>query len=274
MMKEALQYVFGEAAESARAKTELRKIHVDDGRVQIFHNPQTGQIQEVWNPNPPIVNHADSLQSLVDQVGSYSVSGQTETVRVYVNSGQVVAVLDEKSRREDYIKLALNQHDAMTQLGRLRNQNLDHGELLELLRHDFRDCISEPSDLESKVRTIKFSAQRQSDHDNQLNRVDAVGESVRREVVGAGDLPEVVDLSFAMFPCLSQEINDSSDLVSVQCSFSLDLKPEKFRLRALPGQLDLAKQRGLDAVAGRLRELIAEHDDIGDVPVFIGTPAN
>jgi hypothetical protein len=111
------------------------------------------------------------------------------------------------------------------------------------------------------VRSIKFRTSEAGASTIQQGN-ESLGRTIEAEVTGAGDIPESVLVSCAVF----SNPGEREKTFTVGCDLEIVPAEKKFRFRPIPDEIE----RVTDAALAGIRDRIA--DTLQDIAVFYGSP--
>lgn len=264
MLKEAIEFVFNRGVEEIKAAKAQKFDVPGDGRmVLIEHN---GQLTERPVP-PPLRRHTvDSVDDLIAAVKRWGLGnidvGDDDGV-LWISEERIVLVTNDSDRRET-VTLPLVHSSVFAKVKSLSDHNtarMDQPTLIRLLRRDFRhaDGVAE---LLAAVRKIKFRQLEQGYSDVQHGN-ESMGNAIEAEVSGAGDIADTLIVPVNVF---SNPGEREFRLWTVGLDLEIDAKSQRFILRPMPDEVELAVSLALESIRERLTKALPE------TPVFFGTP--
>lgn len=217
-----------------------------------------GSITEYTTATPPRSHRLTTIPSFAAAFASYGSKASS----VFVCLTDVVAVLDDEAYRQSRLTLPVAPSPVFQTVANMTGP-ASQKQLLGILRHDLRPCDIAPDTLEVAVANLRWEF-----HDVTESAIGTVkstmGRNVNAEVKGEGAIPLEITITFHPFPALAEQIET---LVSVDCSVSIDAEAKAITVRALPGQIDLAKAAAVES----LRACIAKAINDDGSRVFSGT---
>lgn len=174
---------------------------------------------------------------------------------VFCGRGQVVALLDEESDRQERlsVKLPLSAEFERLVTARATRAVFDQRGFISLLRIDLAGCIEEG--VIRTFRNLKFS------RDDEGNSVieharEQMGRTVKRELAadGADEIPE--DITVCV--CVYRDMADGVHRMDVECAVQLDIEDGTFCLIPLAGVLESAQQETDAMILKDLREVLGD----------------
>lgn len=254
MLKEALQYMneLGKSAAPTIVETSREPNHV------YFIRRGNGELEKVSASERPEAHTALSLQAITDKAIEYAPDAE-----VWYSPTEIVAVVG--AAHPGTVKLALVPSDQYTRLAELKRtkQAMTQIELVRDLRTTFRDSLALCGDLAESVRRVNFKATSTTQGEVGHGKA-SLGREITGEVTGLKTIPEYVTFDFPAYA--------NPAFRTVRCQVECALEPDAtngcFRLMPLPGQLEVAAETALQALADQLKE---ELTDSG-VAIFFGKP--
>jgi hypothetical protein len=252
MIEEALTKILEQNAEVMNAK--ILRIPGDD---RMCYIDQDGEVTAVEIPPPNRQSHVASVDDLCAAVKAY---GKPNEASIWINTGEVVAVLDDTDRRER-VTMHLRKNAAYAKLLYLAsNPTISQGELINLLRMELRDISCRTTLLEA-VRKIKFSSFTEGHSDLGQGR-ESLGKSIENKVSGASELPEDLLITTPMF----DNPGERDESFTIELLFEVMASDSKFRIKPVPASLENAADNALQKIRSEIVE------QLEGVRVFFGTP--
>lgn len=250
MIKEALDFLSTMFTKASSAK----KLDVPgDGRKVFFD--QNGTVA-AFDVTPGLRKH--TVNSVVDLIEA--AKRWNDAPVIWLAADKVVLVTDDGDRR-DSVTLPLVKSAAFETLLKLADKPVvDQQQLIRILRIDLQGTINR-ANLLTAIRSIKFKTT-DSGHANVQQGNESMGRLIEAEVTGAGDLPETVAVSCAIY----SNHGEREKTYTVNCDLEVIASEKKFRFHPLPDEIE----RVTDAALTNIEAQIAEA--LKDVPVFMGTP--
>lgn len=251
MIAEALEALAKMATEAVKPQSVV----LDKDPRRVFVN--TGNKLEEVKLNPaPRAHGVESLQDLIAAANNWGTAGV-----VWHNHSKVVLVVND-SERYDTVTFSLLESHAFKKLLELDRKQMRIGQrdFIQLLRHDLAGKV--PDDLLPKVRKIEATSSGKGVSEIQHGRERGTRE-FQAEIVGATNIPEVVDASVTVY----QNVPELPRF-GVRLSLDITLPPQAvdFLMQPLPDEL----ANIMRASQSELHELLTE--GVGGIPVFFGTP--
>lgn len=250
MIQEALEFLRDRFSEAEAARLvnipgDGRKAYVD----------QAGKVTPYDVTSPLREHRVNSVADLIAAAGKWNTSPV-----VWINGDAVVLVPDDADRR-DSVTLKLSKSAAFAKLICL-NQSpvLDQQALVRVLRIDLQGTINRVA-LLTAVRNIKFRVSDSGASSIQQGN-ESLGRTIEAEVTGAGDIPESVVVSCAVFA----NPGERELTFTVGCDLEIVPADKKFRFRPIPDEIE----RVTDAALQGIRERI--EGELKGVAVFFGSP--
>lgn len=224
----------------------------EPGHIYYVANGEDGWERVEAEPQPR-KHTTTSLETLVaiakEQMASYQEPQDPEEpargpVVFWVSRNGVVCLLDDQTRR-DRVDFSLHLSKQMELLGQLEGRQnwMSQTDFVRLLRISLAGTLVSP-ELLTAVRRVKFrqavSGERVVEHGK-----SSLGRSIESELTGSGILPEEVRLCVRIW-------DELPEMSTINCALEIDSATEKFFLVPLPGELELAIQRGEASVYARL----------------------
>jgi hypothetical protein len=251
MIKEALEYLMGNAAE------RLKPIPIETGDIAVKTLAINGDVVKVPLAAKPRNHKLLSLDDLVSLV--QNVDGEDHLSAVFFNEDSVTSVLDYTDYRLNFATFNLKHSDQWLTVQGL-SAWMDHKAFVRLLRISLRGCY-DPAVLLDPVRSIKMEngSVVKSDIGRQK---ESLGRSITGQVLAEKELPEEVDLELPIYKSPGE-----NDLYTIRCSVEVDpMRTDAFRLMPMPDELDRAQHRAMASIRKRLVAALPK------VPVFYGAP--
>ena len=254
MLREALEYVFGQAKERAFvASAKLVSLPSDGRTVTLEHN---GVLIDRVVP-PALRSHSvDSVADLIEAAKRWK-----DDPVIWINEHGVVLVTDDKDRRES-VTLPLVHSAIYNVVAKLAtNGAIEQSVLVRYLRREFRKS-PDAATLLAAVRKIKFKNYSDGfstvEHGN-----ESLGRTIENEVTGAADIPEMMTVPCAVF----SNPGESAIEFTIGMDLEIDAKNQKFVLKPMPDELEVAVASALSGIQSRIRGALDSK-----VPVFFGRP--
>lgn len=253
MLREALQYLFGEAVATADAKAALKEKVTEvpfpsDGRTKTFlHNG------ELIEKDVPADLRAHSVDSVADIVAA-AQRWKTKNI-IFISGREVVLVLDDDDRRET-VTMDLKQTALFETLAKLNESpKMDQTQLIRLLRRDLRKA-TEAEKILPLVRNIKFKQHTEGSSFVQHGS-ESLGRTIENEVLGIdkdNPLPSLIVVNTSVYQ------NPGEEVFSLGIGLDLEIltTEQKFVLKPMPGDLEAAIEGAKGSIRKRLVEQLKE----------------
>lgn len=250
MLKEALEFL-GKTFDKSQAAKLLSV--PGDGRVAYVD--QGGKLSEIAVA-PPVRRH--NVKSVDDLIKAAKTWNKKPVV--WVSGSDVVLVPDDDDRR-DMATLELVRSAAFGKLCFLaKSPDVSQADLIRTIRVDLQGTIGR-ADLLTAIRSIKFRQSTAGTSTVQHGN-ESLGRTIEAEVSGAGNIPESVIVSCAVF----SNPGEREKTFTVGCDLEIVPQHSAFRFRPIPDELE----RVTDAAIAGIRQRI--EDELDGVAVFFGSP--
>ena len=252
-LQETVAFVYDKANELSKANADQARplAWLNTPREQFYeHN---GKIES--KPIPPSLrNH--NVRTVADLIQAGKRWGKGGVI--WLSSQFAMLAIDDNDRRES-VTLALQKSVVFQKLEALEKGGVyDQASIIALLRREFRHS-PEATTLLTAVRKIKFSLSTAGYSDVQHGN-ESLGRIIENEITGAENIAELITVPGSVYT------NPGEDVAKFNVGLTLDLdaKNQKFLIRPLPDELEVAQQAALQSVRERLSK------GLSDVPVFLG----
>jgi hypothetical protein len=216
------------------------------------------QVKIALDP-PPREHIVNSLEDFIAIATHFD--GITESVVVWHDLDEVVAVLDDGDHRQETVMFELKSSDQYVKLVEINNRKFDQKSFIRLLRIDLAGCLPVMTLLDP-VRhvTIENGTLTQSAVEKQRESIDR---TVKAQVRAKVELPEEVTLSVPIYKTRGEDAPYPFRMfVEVE---PMDSQP--FRLTAYPNEHERVLGLHLADMAARLKAGLPD-----TVRVYHGTP--
>lgn len=253
MLQEALEFVYSKADEVAEAEAHRARAldWLSTPRELAFeHN---GEIKKQAIPASLRGHTVRTVADLIQAGNRWKKNGV-----IWLSSQLAILSIDDEDRR-DTVTLPLSKSVVFQKLESLeKGGTLDQAGIIALLRREFRHS-PEATTLLTAVRKIKFSLSTAGYSDVQHGN-ESLGRTIENEITGAENIAELITVPGSVYT------NPGEDVCKFMVGLTLDLdaKNQKFLIRPLPDELEVAQQVALQSVRERLEK------GLPDVPVFFG----
>lgn len=250
MIQEALEFLYDKFSDAEEARLlqipgDGRKVFVDQG----------GKLTPM-DVAPAVRSHKVNS---VDDLTNAAHKWNTAPV-VWIGSDAIVLIPDDGDRR-DRVTLNLCKSAAFQRLICLDKQPLlDQQSLIRTLRIDLQGTVSR-NELLTAIRSIKFRTTEGGASTIQQGN-ESLGHTIEAEVTGAGDIPESVIVSCAVF-CNPGEREKK---FQVGCDLEIVPAEKKFRFRPIPDEIERVTDAALEDIRQRIE------GELDGVSVFYGSP--
>jgi len=238
MLSEAIN-TFRRIVDEAKS-VELLQVDPNDPRTTYIR--RADGIVETIDRLPPARKHTlgtlDSLEAAIERYG-------TPRSTLWVAFEKVVVVLDDTpdDHRLERLTLPLLASEAFRLLGDgPKNQKA----FVTWLRQQVEPIADlDPTGVRQLVSELRFST---TDDLSGSVQADAtrLGREVQQRVTAADRIPERINVEFAPYPGLDEELGEFR--VTVSCSLNVDLDNRTLHLRPDEGQIEAAKLEAMGAV--------------------------
>lgn len=255
MIKEALQYLSSLYVDATKPVT----LNLDTGehctRVSIG-----GTIHTFEHNSPPVSAIIDDIDSLEDAMRRFCSDDSLESATVWVMPNLVLVQLD--GGRNDFREHRLSFIPGLNRNLRSieTHTRFTHLELLDFLKFNLQDVSFEES-FQLAISNLKFTTTDEQTVTRQGNS-DAMGASIRSELLCLRDMPELVSFSMPAYP--SMEFMGCT--LEIHCSVKIDTKERQILMQPLPGQIEQAKRKA----AAALFSVVS--DFTNEATVLLGQP--
>lgn len=250
MIEEALSYLY----DKFTAAQNARLLNVP-GSGRVAYVDQGGKLTPI-EVTPPLRNH--NVSSVDDLIEAAKLWKNSPVVWI---SGDAVVLLPDDSDRRDRVTMKLVKSAAFSKLCMLaKAPQISQADLVRMIRVDLQGTVNRAA-LLTAIRQIKFrqstTGQASIQHGN-----ESMGKTIEAEVTGAGDLPETVVVSCAVFSNPGEREKTST----VGCDLEIVVSDASFLFRPIPDEIE----RVTDAALEDIRERI--ESGLDGASVFFGSP--
>jgi hypothetical protein len=242
MLKEAIEYVVGEARDSQAAKVFTAPQEPEG--VYYLQKPD-GTVEKVTADAPLIRHTAADLSAVVE----FAADGS----EIWYSREKVVCVIDRDSRRES-VTLTLELSPQLKELQKLEAnpRNLDQRQIVYLLRTTFRRCLGRAGNLLDVLRSIRFNSQAAGEGVVQHGKA-SIGKTLKQEITGTDNLPEYFVLEVPVFTNASL-----AQVFPVECALEPDAATQSFKIIPLPNEIEGAVAGGERMIAQLLSAALGD----------------
>jgi hypothetical protein len=254
MLEELFRAVSAQALEAATPKI-VKPPAEPDHRYLVIQGSTVSRMEAVPHPREHCLG---TLASLLEAIKHYE-NDEGGVVVWYDRTGVTVHLNDET--RRDLLQMGLPYAKPLQVLLSLqeKTQPMQQKPFVLLLRTTFATCCS--PGVVDLFKKIKFRQGVQQDSVISHGKA-SLGKSVEMELTGTKDLPEYLSFDVRVWE------SGFTSTQRVECALEIDAAAETFSLIPLPGQIEGAIQKAMEALGVAL----AEGLEGVDVPVFCGSP--
>ncbi len=251
MLKDAFQYLIevGKSQADVVVKPSPEPAHV------YFLRQPDGKLVRQHAEVHPFVHRAESLQPIADMA--------TIDDQIWYSHAAVVLKMGEDLRDRAVLELHASDQYKLLKSWKERKPALSQAELIRELRITLRDSLSQCGELVEILRRVRFNASATIEAEVGHGKA-SLGKAITGEVTGLKVIPEYV--TFAIPVYANQCFRGIRE--PVECALEPDAATGTFRVIPLPGQLELAIDRGLTEIASQ----IVGRLDGKKVPLYHGEP--
>src|SRR3990167_1663793 len=258
MLEQAITACLHAGEQLANAQHEakgIREIKFLSNRDQIAYE-LAGEVNYQDVPVPERSHAVDSVSDLIAASKRWNVDPV-----IWISSAAVTLVINDKSDREDRVRLALKHGAIFSVVAALAQKpKLSQEGLILLLRTTLRGAVNQPAIL-AAVRKVKFRISKTGHSDLQHGN-ESLGHEIESEVTGAEGIPDGLTISMPVF------CNPGEEAKRYSLALTLDIivKDQTFALRPQEDEL----QHVLVEATESIRKEIVEA--LPGVPVLFGSP--
>ena len=252
MLREALQFLT-DLGQKAKQPTILQ-IPGQDDVVYVAHN------NELTHYDVP-AEHRDHDVALLESLFSLALKFNGEGAPCFwVSHEKVVLVIDDEIRR-DFATFHVLHSEPFKWLAEGGDDEMQHRELIRVLRVLFRGCLDAHPGLLEVIRNMKFRNSSDGLSEIAVGK-ESMGRSIESAVSFSGAAPpDEIILRVPLSVNMGEEFT-----ATIVCHLDIDTQQAKFSLRPMPGEIDREVGIYLDGIDSRLQEAA------GSIPVYFGTP--
>lgn len=220
-----------------------------------------GEIQELPHDAP-------RLNSTVLDTGTLQLMwnrDSTENKEIWVDSEKIVLILNADSYRDHRVKMDMPLHPLFRTLANTQTWR-NAKEFRTFLYQKCSSATLDPGDLDLKISDLKFKTEDEQKTGATKN-VDSMGRSIRSEVWGTEDLPDIVHFTFLPWPNLEEEYQEE---VTIGCKMIVDPSERVISIVPIEGMVSQLLKKSISKLADKIRE-IWQLDESSNL-VYCGTP--
>lgn len=241
MLKDALEFIFGQANNAANPTPSTRMLGPRTRIVSLEGEESTETLE------PPLVKRtAETLGCVGELSEKYG-----KAPAAYVNESGITVVLDNEDRLEavrmqfqfsDPYKALLSLEDGMAQRA-----------LVKVLRTTLAGCVDHEGFL-AIVRQLEFDVNRGARADLKHTK-ESMGRSVEKEVrANAGEMPEEIRIVVPLFTVP----HDVPTEITLMCAVTLDIDNERIGIAPTGDSLAREQKRVMTEIVSRLDALMPD----------------
>lgn len=254
MLREAFQLLIDTGKNSA---PQIVAADAEPRHVYYLRNKE-GELAKVTASPSPDKHQAISLQAIIQKA-----IDEKATATVWCSYSKIVTVFGEDKRSTATLEL-VNSAQFLKLCGwNSTKPALTQADVIREFRTTFYGCLGRAGNLVDVLKKVNFRATSSTQGEVGHGKA-SLGKEVTGEVTGVGNIPEYITFDFPLYAnaCFR---NIRSE---VTCALEPDAGTGTFRIIPIPGQLEIANDTGLTAIAAQIEKELEE----SGVGMFFGNP--